>query len=82
MKRFLFFYAAYPDICKVCLCCLPQSELEELGEAENRSRLEKFLKTEAAVSSASQAAQGQYSNPFKMLNRSAEISPKHFGYFE
>ncbi|XP_071513036.1 nitric oxide synthase-interacting protein homolog [Panulirus ornatus] len=39
-------------------CKKEQSELEELGEAENRSRLEKFLKTEAAVSSASQAAQG------------------------
>lgn len=36
---------------------LLQNELAELGEAENRSRMEKFLKTETAVASASQAAQ-------------------------
>nr|ALV82313.1 nitric oxide synthase inihibitory protein [Gecarcinus lateralis] len=39
-------------------CKKEQTELEELGEAENRSRVEKFLKTESAVASASQAAQG------------------------
>ncbi|KAG7170021.1 Nitric oxide synthase-interacting protein-like, partial [Homarus americanus] len=39
-------------------CKKDQRELAELGEAENRSRVENFLKTEAAVSSASQAAQG------------------------
>ncbi|KAK8754371.1 hypothetical protein OTU49_015892 [Cherax quadricarinatus] len=35
-------------------CKKEQSELEEIGEAENRSRVEKFLQTEMAVSSASQ----------------------------
>nr|XP_045603574.1 nitric oxide synthase-interacting protein homolog [Procambarus clarkii] len=43
-------------------CKKEQRELEELGEAENRSRVEKFLKTETAVSSASQAAQGPSSS--------------------
>lgn len=39
-------------------CKKEQTELAELSEAENRSRVEKFLQTETAVSSASQAAQG------------------------
>ncbi|KAK4323126.1 hypothetical protein Pmani_006150 [Petrolisthes manimaculis] len=38
-------------------CKKEQNELAELGEAENRSRVERFLKTETAVASASQAAQ-------------------------
>ncbi|XP_063847086.1 nitric oxide synthase-interacting protein homolog [Scylla paramamosain] len=40
-------------------CKQEQTELAELSEAENRSRVEKFLQTETAVSSASQAAQGK-----------------------
>ncbi|XP_045135025.1 nitric oxide synthase-interacting protein homolog [Portunus trituberculatus] len=40
-------------------CKKEQTELAELSEAENRSRVEKFLQTEMAVSSASQAAQGK-----------------------
>ncbi|KAG0729855.1 Nitric oxide synthase-interacting [Chionoecetes opilio] len=39
-------------------CKKEQTELAELSEAEHRSRVEKFLSTEMAVSSASQAAQG------------------------
>jgi len=38
-----------------------QAELEELGQAEHRSRVEKFLKTEGAVASSSMAAQASTS---------------------
>lgn len=42
-------------------CKKEQNELAELGEAEQRSQVEKFLNTETAVASPSQAAQGEKS---------------------
>ncbi|XP_050739387.1 nitric oxide synthase-interacting protein homolog [Eriocheir sinensis] len=59
-------------------CKKEQTELEELGEAENRSRVEKFLKTESAVASASQAAQGagsSSSSPAITISTTAKSGP-------
>lgn len=51
-------------------CKKEQNELAELGAAEHRSRVEKFLNTETAVSSASQAAQGGETSSGKMSGSS------------
>lgn len=52
-------------------CKKEQAEIEEIGEAEHRSRIEKFLKTEGAVASASQAAQGSSTSD---ANKAASVS--------
>ncbi|XP_068245745.1 nitric oxide synthase-interacting protein homolog [Palaemon carinicauda] len=51
-------------------CKKERNELAELGEAEQRSQVEKFLNTEAAVASPSQAAQGEKSKVEKITGPS------------